>query len=45
MNKLKKGDKALAFSLPDQDEKRVGLSQFKGQKLFLYFYPKADTPG
>ncbi len=45
MNKLKKGDEAPAFSLLDQNGKRVALSEFQGNKLFLYFYPKADTPG
>ena len=42
---LKSGDKAPAFTLLDQDENKVKLSQFKGQKVLLYFYPKADTPG
>ena len=45
MAKLKAGDKAPAFSLLDQDGKKVSLSDFKGKKLLLYFYPKADTPG
>lgn len=39
------GDKAPAISLRDQDGKVVKLSQFKGQRVVLYFYPKADTPG
>ena len=43
--KLKVGDKAPAFSLLDQEGKEVSLSDFKGKKLLLYFYPKADTPG
>jgi len=42
---LKVGDKAPAFSLVDQNDKKVALSDFKGKKLLLYFYPKADTPG
>ena len=42
---LKTGDKAPAFSLLDQQGKKVLLSDFKGSKLLLYFYPKADTPG
>jgi peroxiredoxin Q/BCP len=42
---LKPGDKAPAFTLLDQDENKVRLSQFKGQKVLVYFYPKADTPG
>ena len=45
MAKLKIGDKAPAFSLLDQQDKKVSLSDFKGGKLLLYFYPKADTPG
>jgi peroxiredoxin Q/BCP len=42
---LKPGDKAPAFTLLDQDEKKVKLSDFKGRKVLVYFYPKADTPG
>ncbi|HEX4818599.1 MAG TPA: thioredoxin-dependent thiol peroxidase [Acidimicrobiales bacterium] len=42
---LKPGDKAPAFTLLDQDENKVTLSKFKGQKVLVYFYPKADTPG
>jgi peroxiredoxin Q/BCP len=45
MAELQSGAKAPAFSLPDQDGKRVSLSDFAGKKLLLYFYPKADTPG
>jgi thioredoxin-dependent peroxiredoxin len=39
------GDKAPAFSLEDQSGKTVKLSDFKGRKVVLYFYPKDDTPG
>ena len=42
---LKIGQKAPAFSLPNQDGKTVRLSDFKGKKVVLYFYPKDDTPG
>jgi peroxiredoxin Q/BCP len=42
---LKPGDKAPAFSLKDQDGTTVRLSGFKGRKVLVYFYPKADTPG
>ncbi len=45
MAKLKSGDKAPAFKLKDQNGKLVKLSDFKGRKLLVYFYPKADTPG
>jgi len=39
------GMKAPAFKLPRDGGGDVSLSDFKGQKLVLYFYPKADTPG
>ena len=42
---LEPGDKAPAFTLPDQDGNKVKLSDFKGQTVVLYFYPRADTPG
>ncbi len=42
---VKIGQKAPAFSLPNQDGKIVRLSDFKGKKVVLYFYPKDDTPG
>jgi len=45
MAKLKIGDPAPDFALVDQENKTVRLSDFKGRKLLLYFYPKADTPG
>jgi peroxiredoxin Q/BCP len=45
MARLAAGDKAPAFALTGQDGKKVKLSDFKGRKLLLYFYPKADTPG
>jgi peroxiredoxin Q/BCP len=45
MPQLKVGDKAPAFSLQDQSGKTVSLAQFKGRKLLVYFYPKANTPG
>ena len=45
MAKLKVGDKAPNFKLKDQNDKQVALSDFKGKKLLLYFYPKAATPG
>jgi len=42
---LAPGQKAPGFSLPDQDGNTVKLAGFKGRKVLLYFYPKADTPG
>ncbi|MBO0769518.1 MAG: redoxin domain-containing protein [Solirubrobacterales bacterium] len=42
---LEPGTKAPAFTLPDQDDNKVKLSDFKGKKVVLYFYPKADAPG
>jgi peroxiredoxin Q/BCP len=42
---LQAGDKALNFKLKNQDDKTVSLSDFKGKKVVLYFYPKDDTSG
>jgi len=42
---LEPGDKAPAFTLPDQDGNEVKLSDLKGKTIVLYFYPRADTPG
>ncbi|MBV6645892.1 MAG: peroxiredoxin, partial [Cyclobacteriaceae bacterium] len=42
---LKAGDKAPEFEGKDQDGKVVKLSDFKGKKVVLYFYPKDNTPG
>jgi peroxiredoxin Q/BCP len=39
------GDKAPNFKLPRDDGGTVSLADFKGRKLVLYFYPRADTPG
>ena len=39
------GDVAPEFSLPDQNGTPVALSQFRGQRVVIYFYPKDDTPG
>ena len=39
------GDKAPAFTLPRDGGGSVSLADFKGRKLVLYFYPRADTPG
>ena len=42
---LSSGDKAPAFTLPDQNGDKVKLTDLKGRKVLVYFYPKADTPG
>ena len=42
---LAEGTKAPLFTLADQDGSNVSLSDFKGQKVVLYFYPKDNTPG
>ena len=39
------GDKAPNFKLPGDDGSTVSLADFKGRKLVVYFYPRADTPG
>ena len=41
---LKEGDKAPSFSGTDQNGKKISLSDYKGKKLALYFYPEDDTP-
>lgn len=43
--RLAPGDKAPAFNLVDQVGDKIRLSSFKGRKVMLYFYPRADTPG
>lgn len=45
MSELKEGQKAPDFTSKDQNGNTVSLSQFAGQKVVLYFYPKDDTPG
>ncbi len=42
---MKVGQKAPDFSAKDDSGKTVKLSEFKGTKVVLYFYPKDDTPG
>ncbi|MEO8517446.1 MAG: thioredoxin-dependent thiol peroxidase [Flavobacterium sp.] len=42
---LQKGDSAPNFSGIDQDGKTHTLADYKGKKLVVFFYPKADTPG
>lgn len=45
MTNLKVGDKAPEFSALDQDGNTIKLSDYKGKKLVVFFYPKANTPG
>lgn len=45
MTTLKKGDLAPQFSGLDQDGKSHSLADYKGKKLVVFFYPKANTPG
>ena len=42
--KLKKGKNAPGFTVSDQDGNEVSLSDYKGRKVALFFYPKDNTP-
>ena len=45
MTKLKIGDNAPDFCVLNENNDKISLSNFKGKKLILYFYPKDSTPG
>jgi peroxiredoxin Q/BCP len=45
MTHLKEGDKAPNFSIENEKGELVSLSDYRGKKLILFFYPKDDTPG
>ncbi|NAY91062.1 thioredoxin-dependent thiol peroxidase [Muricauda sp. JGD-17] len=45
MNMLKMGDKVPEFSSKDQDGNQINLTDYKGKKLIVFFYPRANTPG
>ncbi len=45
MNTLKVGDKVPEFSATAQDGSTINLSDYKGKKLIVFFYPAANTPG
>ena len=45
MNTLKEGDQVPEFNAKDQDGNTISLSDYKGKKLVVFFYPKASTPG
>ena len=44
MIQLKEGDKAPIFSGKNQDGNKIVLTEYKGKKIVLYFYPEDDTP-
>ena len=45
MKTLKEGDKVPNFTVNDQEGNPVSLTDYKGHKLVVFFYPKANTPG
>src|ERR1700722_3133787 len=45
MTRLSEGDRAPTFTLSDQNNQKVALKDFAGQRVVLYFYPADDTPG
>ena len=45
MKTLKAGERVPEFTSKDQDGNEVHLSDYKGKKLVVFFYPKANTPG
>ena len=45
MKTLEKGDMVPNFTVNDQDGNAISLSDYKGKKLVVFFYPKANTPG
>jgi len=45
MNKLKEGQQAPDFTAKNQEGKTYSLSEFRGKKIVLFFYPKDNTPG
>lgn len=44
-NRLKQGEAAPGFCLPDQSGNTLCLESYLGRRVLVYFYPKADTPG
>jgi len=42
---LKVGDKAPDFTLQSDEGKDISLKDFKGKRVILFFFPKANTPG
>ena len=44
-SRLEEGTPAPEFTLPNADGQQVSLADYRGKKVIVYFYPKADTPG
>ncbi|HKM25751.1 MAG TPA: redoxin domain-containing protein, partial [Corynebacterium sp.] len=44
-SRLAEGDTAPAFTLPDDQGSEVSLGDFAGERVLVYFYPRANTPG
>ena len=42
---LKEGEMAPEFTLPDQNNRRHNLADYRGRRVLLYFYPEDDTSG
>ncbi len=42
---LKPGSKAPEFTLKSDEDKEISLQDFKGKRVFVFFFPKANTPG
>ena len=42
---LKTGDKAPEFALSSDEGKEISLRDFKGKRVLIFFFPKANTPG
>lgn len=45
MQRLSTGDPAPDFTLPDSEGNKVSLADYRGQRVVVYFYPAAGTPG
>jgi len=45
MTTLTTGEMAPVFEAPDQNGKTISSADFKGRKIFIFFYPKANTEG
>jgi len=42
---LKVGQKAPEFTLTSDEDREISLKDFKGRRVLIFFYPKANTPG